>query len=130
MPTPPYRDFRPAALMDRPAAAALLREAALEAGWALAASPDSAVVSTQPRPVNQGVLSTTTAALDLVPLGRGFVRVFVRAERRSFWGSRGKVYGLDAALRRDVLGPISRALEARGLTPLEAPRERDEEATD
>lgn len=128
--SPPYRDFRPAGPDAPQVSTSLLREAAVEAGWATADSPNPAVVSTRERQVAQGALSTTHAALDLVPLGQGFVRVYVRAERRSIFGSRGKVYALDPALRRAILRPISEALAARGLDALDAPRDRDEDATD
>ncbi len=72
----------------------------------------------------------TEAALDLVPLDGGFVRVYVRAQKRSLLGGRGKVFALDGRLRRVVLRDLTEALEAQGLVPLDAPRERDEEATD
>lgn len=126
--SPPYRDYEvrtaPSALADR------LAEAVVEAGWTPVASLDPAIVTTAPRRVADGFLSRTDAALDLVPLDGGYVRVYVRAERRSFLGGRSKVYALDGDLRQSVLGPLSEALSARGLVALGTPRERDEDATD
>ena len=125
---PPYRDYE--VRTEAPALTDRLREAAEAAGWSLAASLDPAVVTTAPREVASGLTSTTEAALDLVPLDGGFVRVYVRAERRSFLGGRSKVYALDGGLRRAVLGPLSEALAERGLVPLGTPRDRDEDATE
>ena len=127
---PPYRDYEArtseagAPLRDR------LADAAREAGWTVEPSPDPAVVSTAPRRVGTGLWSTTDAALDLVPLDGGYVRVYVRAERRSLLGGRSKVYALSPSLRASILGSISDALASRGLVALGTPRDRDEDATD
>ena len=126
--TPTYRDFE---VRAAPAAAdtlieARLARAAQAAGWALADADAPGVVSTERR----GVGGRTEAALDLVPLDGGFVRVYVRARKRSLLGGRGKVFSLDGRLRRVVLGDLTRALEAEGLVPLGTPKDRDEEATD
>jgi hypothetical protein len=127
--SPPYRDYE--VRTNAADMTAQLREAAEAAGWTLAPSLDAAIVTTSPRRVDTGLLSTTDAALDLVPLDGGFVRVYVRAERRSqLFGGRSKVYALDGALRQAVLGPLSEALSERGLVPLGTPRDRDEDATD
>ncbi|WP_412062133.1 hypothetical protein [Rubrivirga sp. IMCC45206] len=126
--SPPYRDYEVRAteadVTDR------LREAAEAAGWTVAESLDPAVVTTAPRDVGAGLTSSTSAALDLVPLDGGFVRVYVRAERRSVLGGRSKVYALDGAMRQRILGPLSEALAERGLVPLGTPRDRDEDATE
>ncbi|WP_420456451.1 hypothetical protein [Rubrivirga sp.] len=127
--SPPYRDYE--VRTDVADVVTELRQAVEAAGWTLAPSLDPAIVSTGPRRVAAGVLSRTDAALDLVPLDGGYVRVYVRAERRSLlFGGRSKVYALDGDLRRSVLGPLSEALAARGLVPLGTPRDRDEDATD
>ena len=126
--SPPYRDYEVRA--DAADVTPLLREAAEAAGWGLAPSLDPAVVTTAPREVATGLGSRTQAALDLVPLDGGYVRVYVRAEKRSWLGGRSKVYALDGDLRQSVLGPLSEALSERGLVPLGTPRDRDEDATD
>ena len=127
--SPPYRDYEARAVDG--ALAARLREAVRESGWEVAASRDSSVVTTAPRQVASGLTSRTEAALNLVPLDGGFVRVYVRAERRStLFGGRSKVYALDAGLRAAVLGSLTDALRQRGLVPLGTPRERDEDATE
>lgn len=125
--SPPYRDF---AARDAPIARDRLAEAAVAAGWTLAPSLDPAVVTTEPRDVATGPFSRTTAALDLVPLAGGHVRVWVRGESRSVLGARTKVFALSPSLRARVLGPLTEALAARGLRALDAPRERDEDATE
>ena len=127
--SPPYRDYE--VRIDSADVTARLRQAAEAAGWTLAVPLDSAVVTTAPRRVDAGIMSTTDAALDLVPLDGGYIRVYVRAERRStIFRGRSKVYALDGTLRQAVLGPLSEALSERGLVPLRTPRDRDEDATE
>lgn len=127
--SPPYRDYEARAVGG--ALAEALRAAVRESGWEVVASRDPSVVTTAPRPVASGLTSRTEAALDLVPLDGGFVRVYVRAERRStLFGGRSKVYALDAGLRAAVLAPLTDALRQRGLVPLGTPRDRDEDATE
>lgn len=126
--SPTYRDFE---VRAAPAEADTLVEARLSravtaAGWTLAPADAPGMVTTERRAVG----GRTEAALDLVPLDGGFVRVYVRAQKRSLLGGRGKVFALDGRLRRVVLRDLTEALEAQGLVPLDAPRERDEEATD
>lgn len=65
-----------------------------------------------------------------MPLGDGFVRVWVRGESHSALGGRTKVFALTPGLRARVLDPLSSALASRGLVALGAPRDRDEEATE
>jgi hypothetical protein len=132
--SPPYRDFEVRALPVAVARGdttltARLRASAEAAGWETVPSLSRGVVTTAPRPVG----SRTTAALDLVPVDGDppqFVRVVVRAERRSFLFGRSKVYALDGPLREAVLAPITEALAARGLVAVGTPRDRDEDATD
>ncbi len=127
--SPPYRDYE--VRTDESDVAVELRQAAEAAGWTLVTPLDPSIVSTEARRVASGLLSRTDAALDLVPLDGGYVRVYVRAEKRSLlFGGRSKVYALDSDLRRAVLESLSVALEARGLVPLGTPRDRDEDATD
>ena len=127
--SPPYRDYEARAVGG--ALAAELRAAAVEAGWEIAPSRDPRVVTTAPRRVATGLASRTEAALDLVPLDGGHVRVYVRAERRStVFGGRSKVYALDPGLRAAALAGLTDALRQRGLVPLGTPRDRDEDATE
>ena len=125
---PPYRDYETRVETDD--LTAVLRDAAVAVGWPLAPSRDPAIVSTEARRVQTGLLSRTDAALDLIPLSGGHVRIAVRAERRSVFGGRSKVYALDVGLQRTALGPITEALRERGLVPLGTPRDRDEDTTD
>jgi hypothetical protein len=128
--SPPYRDYEVRAEISDDSLTHKLVEAVTAAGWTTVPAESSRVVSTAPRPVGQGLLSKTTAALDFVPLDGGFVRVYVRAEKRSVLGGRSKVFALDGALRQSVLGPISASLAERGLMALGTPRDRDEDATE
>ncbi len=139
VPTPTYRDFEvraaPGATADT-SLTARLGAAAAAAGWTAEVPDPTGIVTTAPRPVPGGLFARTTARLDLMPLNAGsdhgarFVRVIVRAERRSFLGGRTKVYALDGGTQRALLGPISEALAERGLVALGTPRDRDEDATD
>lgn len=125
--TPPYRDFR-AAVPDSSLTERMC-EAATEAGWALAPAPTATIVTTAPRQIGGG-LSPTTAVLEMIPLSGDVVRVWVRGESRGVLGGRTKLYALTPSLRERMLGELSTALSARGLRALDAPRDRDEAATD
>ena len=109
---------------------ARLREALAEAGWEETEPDAPNVISTEPRRVDTSVFSHVDASLDLAPLGGGFVRVYVHAIRRNVFGSRSKMPYLSPGLRRAALEDITEALASRGLTALDAARERDEDATD
>lgn len=132
--SPPYRDYEvraaPASAASDTSVTARLEAAVVEAGWTLAPAPDDAIVSTEAQRVGTGLFSTTTAALDLIPLDGGFVRVLVRGESRSLLGGRTKVFTLNGSLRRAVLRPLGEALATRGFVALGTPRDRDEDATD
>lgn len=123
---PPYRDYEVLRSKDS-LLTARLTEAVVEAGWALVPPSAPGVVSTAPRLFDDGLTARTEAELDLVPLDGGFVRVYVRAERRALLGGRTKVYALSPELRDSILAPLSEALAAHGLTALGAPRDRDED---
>ena len=101
-----------------------------EAGWSVAASDVSTVLSTDVRPISTGAFSRVEASLDLAPLNGRFVRVYVHAVRRNVLGGRSKLPYLSRGLRERALAEITASLAARGLAALDAPRERDEEATD
>ena len=127
--SPPYRDYE---VRSSPTdLSATLREAAEAAGWETVPSLDPAVVTTAPRQVATGLASRTTAFVEMTPVGRGHVRIAIRAEKRStIFGGRSKVYALDRGLRDAVLGELTDALRDRGLVPLGTPRDRDEDATE
>ena len=128
---PAYRDYR---IPQEDAAGASLhadlRAALAESGWEEVTSDVDNVLSTAPRRVDTGVFSRTDASLDLAPLNGRFVRIYVHAVRRNVFGSRTKQPFLSRGLREKALGSLTEALAARGLAALDAPRERDEEATD
>lgn len=127
--SPPYRDYE-ARTVETDLTQAL-REAAVAAGWEIVPGLDSAIVATAPRPFGSSLTSRTEASVEMVPLGRGFVRVAIRAEQRSkLFGGRSKVYALDRDLREAVLADLTEALRERGLVPLGTPRDRDEDATE
>ena len=128
--SPPYRDYEVREAVSADSLTTRLVAAATDAGWTPVEAESPRVVSTAPRPVERGLLSTTSAAIDLVPLDGGFVRVYVRAEKRSVLGGRSKVFALDGGLRETILRPISEALAEQGLVALGTPRDRDEEATE
>ncbi|OZC02509.1 hypothetical protein [Rubricoccus marinus] len=101
-----------------------------EAGWAVVPPDAGNVISTDVRRIETGVFSTVEASLDLAPLNGRFVRVYVHAVRRNVFGSRSKLPYLTRGLRNRALDDVTAALANRGLVALDAPRERDEEATD
>ncbi|MEM0963715.1 MAG: hypothetical protein AAGK21_14400 [Bacteroidota bacterium] len=127
--SPPYRDYEVRMAADD-SLSMELREALTDSGWTVEEKSSPGIVSTQTQEIASGLLSTTYAALDLVPLSGDFVRVYVRAESRNVLGGRTKVYALNGRLREAVYGPLSESLRQRGLVPLGTPRDRDEDATD
>lgn len=124
--TPPYRDFRVAS--PDTALTALLREAAVEAGWTLDASPAPSVITTATRIVG-GTVTPTTVRLEIIPLAGNVVRVWVRGESRGVLGGRTKLYALTPSVRERALASLSDALRSRGLRALDTPQRRDEDAT-
>ncbi|GAB5537219.1 MAG: hypothetical protein Rubg2KO_34680 [Rubricoccaceae bacterium] len=128
--SPPYRDYEVRAEVSEDSLTRQLVEAATDAGWTTVPAESPRVVSTASKPVGQSLFSKTSAAIDLVPLDGGFVRIYVRAEKRSVLGGRSKVFALNGSLRESVLGPISASLAERGLVALGTPRDRDEDATE
>ena len=141
--TPTYRDYRisaPPAQTASPQSASpqasrddaerLLLDALAEAGWEIAERDAPNVISTEPRRIDSGLFSSVDATLDLAPLGDRFVRVYVHATRRNIFGGRTKQPYLSRGLRRAALAELTDALAKRGLAALDAPRDRDEEATE
>ena len=148
--TPTYRDYRIApdaavpiasAETDAPASSREedvsradwerpLLDALGEAGWDLAERDAPGVISTESRRISTGLFSNVDATLDLARFGDRFVRVYVHAMRRNVLGGRTKQPYLSRGLRHAALAELTDALAARGLTALDAPRERDEEATE
>lgn len=124
--SPPYRDYEVRTEADSSLTPRLV-EAVTEAGWEVDTAAPPGAVTTVPRRFSDGLTSSTEAAIDLVPLDGGYVRIYVRAERRGLLGSRTKVYALSSGLREAVLGPVTEALSARGLASLGTPRDRDED---
>ncbi len=120
---PPYSDFRPTSAAGVPADT--LAAALVEAGWPLGETSAPGIISSAPRRIDGA--SRITAALDLLPLGGGTVRVLVRAERRGLFGGRTKVFSLDPRLRRAILADVTTSLRARGFLPLAEARRRDED---
>ncbi len=107
-----------------------LEGALQDAGWSLAPSDAPNVVSTAVKRIDTGVFSDIDATLDLAPLDGRFVRVYVHAVRRNVLGGRSKLPYLSKGLRDRALADVTKALASRGLIALDAPRDRDEEATD
>jgi hypothetical protein len=120
--TPLYRDFEPMAgegLAEQDRLLEQLAVVAREAGWELAPSEASNVVTTTRRTISRGVLSKTTVSLDLIPLGGRHVRVLFHPRKEYVTGERTKVAYLDGSLRRRLLPPLHEALEEGGLVPVE-----------
>ena len=132
---PTYRDYRVPDALERATGEERsledeLRAALADAGWTEAEPDAPNVITTEPRRIDSGLFSHVDATLDLAPVGGPYVRVYVHAVRRNVFGSRSKQPYLSRGLRENALRGISDALAARGLVALDAPRERDEEATD
>lgn len=123
---PPFLDARGLPVQpeeDRREGIERLREAVIASGWRVTSSDSASVIRTEARNVPGG-MTRTEASLELIPLSRGFVRVYVHASRWNLLGVRSKVYHLSSGLRREILGTLETELAARGFATVEPANER------
>jgi hypothetical protein len=123
-----YRDFE-APDIDDTAMLVRIREAVREAGWVLAEPKAPNVVSAENRTIGRWGLYRIDVALDVLPVGSGYVRVIFHPYRRFFTGGRSKIQYLSAGMRRKLLPDLVDALDKQGLAMLGTPIERDREQT-
>jgi hypothetical protein len=125
--SPLYRDYayEPA---DEPLTAAeheALREALSEAGWTVVPSPAQNVLATEPRTFRRWGIYRTEVELEVAPVAGPYVRVLIHPYRKFFTGGRSKIPYLRRGLAREVLEPLTDALDAAGLVYVGTAQQRD-----
>ena len=94
---------------------ALVESAVLDAGWTLKAPDAPNAVSTNESTVAHWGLYKVVVSLDVVPVNRSHVRVFVHPYRVYVWGSRSKMLYMSRRVRNHVVPDIREAFESSGI---------------
>lgn len=113
-------DADPAAVRRRVA------DALHEAGWETTPTDLPHAVATRERVLQRWGLYRVTARLEVTPLGRDHVRVYVHPFRKYVFGKASKMQYLTRPVRSRFLPEIDRAFAKRGLRPAGTPFERDD----
>ena len=125
--SPLYRDYEIQA-EDQPVTQRI-EEALAEAGWERIPSSAPNVIATQERKVRSWGLYSVVVSLEAVPVGQGYVRLYLHPYRKYFTGNRGKIPYLNTTLRRAVLKDLNEALQTRGLVAIGTSVDRDRQAS-
>jgi hypothetical protein len=110
--SPLFRDFEVRAAADDPG---LIREALEAAGWSIAPDTTSSYLRTLPRRFNERGIAASEVELEIVPMARQHVRVFIYAQRVYFFGHRGTLPYLSSGLRDRFVPQLSQAFGERGM---------------
>ncbi|MBO6574016.1 MAG: hypothetical protein JJ896_01255 [Rhodothermales bacterium] len=122
--SPLYRDFED----DTPTGDdvfARIDRALGEAGWTTVPAVTANAIATEPRSFRSWGLYSVEIELEVVPMAGDHVRVFVNPYRKFFQGTRRKVPYVRKGWARAVVGDLSDALEAEGLTYMGTAQQRD-----
>lgn len=123
--SPLYRDYEVpetrTSLDDRIAAALL------EAGWDTLRTDTPNAITTESKTLSRWGIYKVTASLEVTPLGRDHIRVFVHPFRQYITGGKGKIPYLTPTIRSKFLPELNEALENQGLVVVGTPIERDKE---
>ena len=125
--SPLYRDYEVQA-EDQPITERI-EEALAEAGWESKPSSAPNAIATQERKVRSWGLYSVVVSLEAVPVGGGYVRLYLHPYRKYFTGNRGKIPYLNTTLRRSVLRDLNEAFQTRGLVAIGTSLERDRQAS-
>lgn len=125
--SPLYRDYE-IQTEDQPITERI-EEALSEAGWESIPSSAPNAIATQERRVRRWGLYSVVVSLEVVPVGEGYVRLYLHPYRKYFTGNRGKIPYLNTTLRRAVLKDLNEAFQTRGLVALGTSLERDRQAS-
>ena len=123
---PLYRDYE-VQTVDQPIAERI-EQALTEAGWESIPASAPNAVATQERKVRTWGLYSVVVSLEAVPVGEGYVRLYLHPYRQYFTGNRSKIPFLKSSLRRSVLKDINEAFESQGLVALGTGVSRDRQA--
>lgn len=88
---------------------------AIEAsGWTLVEPDVENAIATDKRKFNNWLFYSVEAELEVVVIGRKYIRVFIHPYRHYFWGGRGKIPYLKSGLARAVIESLNDAFEEQG----------------
>ena len=91
--------------------------AALEAsGWTLAEADVEYAVATDKRKFANWLFYTVEAELEVIIIGRKYVRVLIHPFRHYFWGARGRIPYLKSGMARAVFESLDEEFTAQGFT--------------
>ena len=124
--SPLYRDYQ-VQKIDQPVADRI--EAALvEAGWHVIPASAPNALATEERKIRSWGLYSVVVSLEAVPVGEGYVRLYLHPYRKYFTGNRSKIPFLKKSLQRALLTDLNEAFYNEGLLALGTGVERDREA--
>lgn len=126
--SPLYRDYE--VQPSHPPVEQRIAAALAVAGWSLAPEGPGGALRTEPQTFGNWGLYKLEAALEVTPLGRDHVRVFIHPYRTYVTGGRSKIPYLPKRLRKNLLTRLNEAFEEEGLAVVGTPFERDEEGSD
>ena len=125
--SPLYRDYEIQTL-DRPTTERI-EEALAEAGWQSIPASAPNAIATQERKVRQWGLYSVVVSLEAVPVGEGYVRLYLHPYRKYFTGNRSKIPYLKKSLQRTLLKDLNAAFENQGLVAIGSGIDRDRQAS-
>lgn len=99
-----------------------------DAGWDTVATDVPNAIATEERVLSDWGLYKVTASLEVTPLGRDHVRVFVHPYRRYVVGGKGKIPFLTRRVRTKFLPELNEAFKEHGFATAGTPFERDKTA--
>lgn len=124
--SPLYRDYKLPESSSAPLSGRITT-ALHEAGWDTRQTEIPNAIVTRDKTLSHWGLYRVTASLEVTPLGRNYVRVFVHPYREYVTGGKGKIPYLTPSIRSKFLPELNEALERQGLVVVGTPLERDEE---
>jgi len=117
--SPLYEDYRISESAKGSNLHDLVEQAVLDAGWILDEPDAPNVVSTEEVTVTNWGLYRVVVSLDVVPINKVHVRVYVHPYRVYAWGSRSKMPYMSRRVRNFVLPHLSDTLAAHGIVDVE-----------
>lgn len=121
--SPLYRDYEVGGSSE--AADARIVAALRSAGWDTVATEVPNAIASEEKVLSNWGLYRVTAQLEVTPLGRDHVRIFVHPYRKYIVGGKGKIPYLTRRIRVKFLPELTEAFEEQGFAVAGTPFERD-----
>lgn len=122
--SPLYRDYN-APPADSASVDARILAALDAAGWDTVSTDLPNTIATDERVLSDWGIYKVTASLEVTPIGREHVRVYVHPFRKYIFGGRGKILYLTKRIRSKLIPDVNRAFDEQGLSLAGTPFERD-----